>query len=135
MKNRKESFKTLKLEEDEVDGICFSVNEEETNEERVSWNFSIMKMNESEDKDFTLHELGYKYHVVLYKNNEAEVFEAIIGDLKYYVNNLVKVNQEGLIIKKCKKSEEILNKIFRGELMEALANGLMRVAEQKAEAV
>lgn len=127
MDNQPESFRQLKLKEDEVDGIAFHVDEKNSNEDRTAWNFTIMKLNEEENRDFSLHELGFKYQILLYKDDDAEVFEAIIGDLKHYVSNMVGAKQEGLVIKKCKKSEEILNKIFRGRLIEALAARLLQV--------
>jgi len=126
--------RNLKLNEEEVDGISFSLKEEDSKKGLSTWEFTIMKLNNSENENFHKHELGYKYQIVLYNNDDTvEVFEAIIGDIEYYVKNLINVNQEGFIIKKSKKSEEILNKIFKGKLLEALANGLVAVANKKAE--
>ena len=124
-------FRQMNIDEEKVDGVSFSINDEESNPDQTVWNFSLMTLHDEESKNFTKHELGYKYQIVLYKDSEAEIFEAIIGDVKNYVSNMVKASQEGLIIKKCKKSEEILNKIFRVRLMESLLNGLVRVAENK----
>ena len=131
MDDQATSFRRLKLEESEVDGIAFHVDEKNSNYDQVAWNFTIMKLNEEENRDFSHHELGFKYQILLYKDEEAEVFEAIIGDLKHYVSNMVGAKQEGLVIKKCKKSEEILNKIFRGRLIEALAARLLQVKQSE----
>jgi hypothetical protein len=135
MEEQTKTFRKLILNEEDVDGIAFHIDEAQTNEDRIAWNFTIMKLNEDENKDFYLHELGYKYQIVLYKDEEAEVFEAVLGDVKHYVTNMVNANQEGLVIKKCKKSEEILDKIFRGHLMQALAAGLVQVASAKTEVI
>jgi hypothetical protein len=124
-------IKNLKLDGEEVDGISFSIDDSVRDENQIHWNITMMKLNN--EQDFTKLELGYKYQIVLYDNNTAEVFEAIIGDLNYYVKNLVSVNQEGLILKKCKKSEEILNRLFRGSYLQALAQGLVEVASQKEQ--
>ena len=64
MDNQPESFRQLKLKEDEVDGIAFHVDEKNSNEDRTAWNFTIMKLNEEENRDFSLHELGFKYQIL-----------------------------------------------------------------------
>jgi len=127
-------IRDLQIKEDDVDGISFSIDEDKTNEDQIAWDFNIMKLNDDLSRDFYKHELGYLYQVVLYKDDEAEVFEAVIGDIKYYVKGLVRVNQEGLIVKKCKKSEEIMDKIFKGKFAEALKEGKMKTL-RTAEAV
>jgi hypothetical protein len=126
-------IKNLKLDSEEIDGISFSIDESVKDEEKIHWNITMMKLNSGHEQDFTKLELGYKYQIVLYNNDTAEVFEAIIGDLNYYVTNLVSVDQEGLILKKCKKSEEMLNRLFRGSYLQALAQGLVEVASQKEQ--
>jgi len=127
-------IRELQIKEDDVDGISFSIDEEKTNEDQIAWDFNIMKLNDDLSRDFYKHELGYMYQIVLYKDDEAEVFEAIIGDMKNYVKGLVRVNQEGLIVKKCKKSEEMMDKIFKGKFAEALKAGKVKTP-RTAEAV
>jgi hypothetical protein len=135
MRENTASFRQLKLEEDEVDGISFHIDEKKTTEKHIAWNFTIMKLNEGGERNFHLHDLGYKYQILLYKGEEAEVFEAILGDVKHYVSNMISAKQEGLVMKKCSKSEEILNKILRGNLMSSLVNGFIKIAEKKTEVV
>ena len=120
------SIKNLKIDEEEVDGIHFHITGE--NSKEFEWNFTIMKLNNEEDRKFEKHELGYKYQIVFYDNNDsADYFEAILGDLQYYVKKMVNMNTEGFILKKSKKSDEILKKIFKGKL----ANVLLQVADSK----
>lgn len=126
------TLKSLKLDDD-IDGISFSIDKKDP--DNVQWNFSMMKLSDKEKQEFYLTDMGYKYQIVFYTNNRAEVFEAVIGDINYYVKNLLYTNQEGIILKKCAKSEEILNKIFRGKFMQALTVGLVELAEKKAEAI
>jgi hypothetical protein len=123
------TIKKLKLESEEIDAISFSIDRK--NAENIEWNFTMMKLNDRKSEEFHLYDMGYKYQIALYNNRRVEVFEAIIGDLDYYVKNMVNMNQEGIILKKCKKSEEILDKIFRGNLMDALKVGIVEIAEQK----
>jgi hypothetical protein len=115
-----ENFRKMNLEESEVDGIAFHIDDDKSNEDRISWNFTIVKFNEENERNFHKTEVGYKYQILLYEGDKADFFEAVIGDVKHYVNNMVKSKQEGIMIKKCKKSEEIMNKIFKGRLIETL---------------
>lgn len=125
----------LDLNEEDVDGVSFSISREKSKIiGQTIWDFSIMKLSEDNERIFNKHELGYKYQIVLYKDDKAEVFEAILGDLKYYVNNMVSMNQEGLVMKKCNKSEEILQRLFKGHFMEMLADSLIAVANKKSGA-
>jgi hypothetical protein len=132
--NKIHHIRDLKIEEDDVDGISFSIDEEKTNEDQIAWDFSIMKLSDEGSRDFHKYELGYMYQIVLYKDDEAEVFETIIGDVRHYVKGLVRVNQEGLIVKKCKKSDEMMNKIFKGKYAEALKAGKVK-SSKTAEAL
>ena len=115
----------LKLREEEVDGISFSLDESKTNKTGDAWNFTIMKLNNRSEEIFSKNDFGYKYQILLYKDDSAEIFEATIGDLFYYIDGLMQIKQEGMIIKKCSKSEEIMNKIFKGRLAEALEFGIV----------
>lgn len=120
------NLSALKLNVDDVDGISFSLDDSITDKTKEAWIFTMMKLNERSDELFTKNDIGYKYQILLYKEDNAEVFEAVIGDLFYYIDGLMRVKQEGMIIKKCSKSEEILNKIFKGKLAEALEDGEVR---------
>jgi hypothetical protein len=120
------SIKNLKIDEEEVDGIHFHISGE--SEKQYEWNFTIMKLNEEEDRNFEKHEMGYKYQIVLYEDDDkTDYFEAILGDLQHYVKKMVNINTEGFILKKSKKSDEILKRIFKGKLLGVLA----QVADSK----
>lgn len=120
------TIKSLKIDEEEVDGIHFHITGQSDKE--YEWNFTIMKLNSESDREFEKNEMGYKYQIVLYDNEDKpDYFEAILGDLQYYVKKMVNMNTEGFIIKKSKKSEEILKKIFKGKLIGTLA----QVADSK----
>lgn len=57
---------------------------------------------EYQDKKIKPGELGYKYHVLTYKNNDhssAEILSAYIGDVKYFIDNHVKAGYNGLMVK------------------------------------
>lgn len=122
------TLKSLKLDND-LDGITFSIQDKNPN--NVKWNFTMMTLADKQSQNFHHSDMGYKYQIVLYEDDYVDYFEAIIGDLNHYVKNLISANQEGIILKKCSKSEEILNKIFRGRLMAGITSGLMQVAAQK----
>lgn len=55
------NIRSLKLDEEDVDAISFSMDADAG--EETCWNFSIMKL--SDKQDFWHNELGYKYQVVL----------------------------------------------------------------------
>ena len=124
---KKIPLKNLKFDND-IDGISFTISKQGDVGE---WTFSMMTLSDKESHQFHHTDMGFKYQIVLYDKNVAEYFEAIIGDLNYYVKNLLMQNQEGVILKKCAKSEEILNRIFRGRLIESFKSGLVQIAEQK----
>lgn len=124
------TFKNLKIDEEEVDGVHFHISEE--NSENIEWNFTIMKINEEKERNFIKTEMGYKYQIVLYEEDDrADVFEAILGDLQYHVKKYVDMNVEGFILKKSKKSDEILEKIFKKKLVDVMKN----IAKQKPSLV
>lgn len=127
----KMTLKNLKLDEEEIDGIAFSINGEDGDE--LDWEFTMMKLNNDEDRNFVKHEMGYKYQIVLYdrEGDGFDMFDAILGDLQYYVKNLVKVNTEGLILKKNKKTQEIIDKMFKGKMLDRLKGGLLEIAQKK----
>jgi diaminopimelate decarboxylase len=123
------TLKNLKIDEEEVDGVHFHITSE--SDENVEWDFTIMKLNEESDRNFIKTEMGYKYHIVTYEDDEnADAFEAVLGDLQHHVKKYVSMNKEGFILKKSKKSDEIIKKIFNSKLLNVLGN----VAEKKVEA-
>lgn len=121
----KQQLQKLKLEE--ADGISFMLNEK--SETEMEWVFTTMTLNDELEKA-KKYDLGYKYQVVLWNNNEdVEVFEAIIGDVNNYITRMIDINHEGLILKKCEKSQEIMNTIFRGKFSQVLELGKLKQEE------
>ena len=121
--------KSLKLDDKDVDGISFSIKNK--NSKRVEWDFTIMKLA-GDDTIFQNNGIGYKYQIIFYGDDqETELFEAYVGDLDFYVKNLINANQEGLILKKCAKSEEIVEKLFRTKVVQSLVNGLCDLVRKK----
>jgi hypothetical protein len=119
------------LDQEEIDGIAFSINGDDGDE--LDWEFTMMKLNNDEDrKDFVKHEMGYKYQIVLYEDDQFDMFEAILGDLQYYVKNLVRGNTEGLILKKSKKTQEIIDKMFKSKMVDRLKSQLLEIVEKKS---
>jgi hypothetical protein len=127
----KMTLRNLKLDDEEIDGIAFSINGDDGDE--LDWEFTMMKLNNDEDrKDFVKHEMGYKYQIVLYEDDQFDMFEAILGDLQYYVKNLVRGNTEGLILKKSKKTQEIVDKMFKGKMVDRFKSQLIEIADKKS---
>ena len=78
MKNNRAAsvnLKALELKED-VDGISFSIDEDKSNEDQIAWNFTVMRLNGKEESDFIQTEIGYKYQILLYNGEEAEIGRA-----------------------------------------------------------
>ena len=69
-----------------------------------------------------VHDVGYKYHIITYKETDEEgisnpdMFEAIIGNPHYYIENLIKMGFFGTICKKTKNSLEIVTEMFNSLL-------------------
>ena len=126
----KTTLKNLMLDEEEIDGIAFSINGDDGDE--LDWEFTMMKLNNDEDrKDFVKHEMGYKYQIVLYEDDQFDMFEAILGDLQYYVKNLVRGNTEGIILKKSKKTQEIIDKMFKNKMVDRFKSQLIEIVDKK----
>lgn len=53
-----------------------------------------------------ISEIGTKYHIIL-KENTIVHFEAIISPV-HYVNNMIKINQQGIVAKKTKNSKKVI---------------------------
>lgn len=99
------------FDEENHDGILFL---EENNKLDIS-SFSYQKKLPAIEK----HELGYKYHLVTYKEtgdeediDDLSYVEAIIGDPHYYVAHLIRIGFRGLIAKKTAESTELLDEML-----------------------
>lgn len=126
---RRITARELDLNLEDIDGISFSIDDDTSTKNKTHWNFSIMTLRE--DRTFDKNDIGYMYQIVLYNEKSIEVFEAVLGDLDYYVKNLLNINQQGLIIKKCSKSQEIFQKLFKGKFTEALERGIILYDEEQ----
>ena len=97
--------------EAEHDGFIFVLEEDDTLE------ISPFSYKDASTPIET-HELGYKYHIIIYKETidgeilEPEQFEAIIGNPHYYVSNLIKAGFFGTICKKTKTSLNVVNDMY-----------------------
>ena len=81
-------LKNLKLDEEEVDGISFSIDKEKS-----SWTFSVMTLSDRSCQNFDKTDMGYKYQIVLYSNKKAEYFEKISPINKVELGRIVEENQ------------------------------------------
>jgi len=95
--------------DDDFDGVYFCKSDEKGDE---NWSITFLKLENKRDKKFEEYDFGIKYQIMLHENDKVEVFEAILGDPRQYLRNMIQCEQEGMIIKKCKKSDKILSKIL-----------------------
>ena len=99
-------------EKKDFDGVYFCKTKEGDND---GWSLTFLSLNEKKDRKFEEHDAGLKYQVMFHDNGKVELFEAILGDPNTYLKNLIDSNQEGLIIKKCKRSKKIISQILGKE--------------------
>ena len=88
---------------DACDALIFATVE---NEEEI---FTTMHFFKVPDEDRPTHtSFGYKYNVMMWRqHNDLDMFSAIIGDPKGYVENLGKLGYHGILYKKnCNSSPE-----------------------------
>ena len=64
-KAKVQHIKEFDMKEEDVDGISFSIDEDNTTDEKIAWNFTVMKMSDDKNREFITHELGYKYQILL----------------------------------------------------------------------
>jgi len=99
--------------EDEHDGFIFVLDENE--------NLDISAFTyKKRSAPIEIHpELGYKYHVIMYRETvdgefiEPDMFEAVIGDPYHYVGHLLTVGFFGTICKKTKNSTKYANTLYK----------------------
>lgn len=96
---------------EEYDGVYFIKNPADDEK----WDFSFMRMSLESENNFHIHPVGFIYKILhLNRNgNGIDVFEAVIGDPNHYIKNMIKSNQEGLIIKKCDRAEQIFDLVIK----------------------
>lgn len=96
-------------EYNQCDGALWYVdmNETECNVESTIYRYK--------DRDFEPDDLGYKYHVLTYKEDksEAEVMTAYIGDVAFFINNHAKAGYHGMIVKSKAIPLKDIRKMFK----------------------
>jgi hypothetical protein len=98
---------------EKYDGVYFS-----RNQNGEDWNFSFMIINggDTSDDSFVTHPVGFVYKILHHRpkgEKGVDVSEAVIGDPNHYIKNMVKANQDGLILKKCERAEKIFESILK----------------------
>lgn len=101
------SIQDVIMKLDDVDGVYFTLNEDET-----AWKFTALTLTKGET--FHEYETGTKYKIMLHgEGNKIFAFEAILGSPTEYVKNLVQSKQEGMILKKCSRAEVIFEEFSK----------------------
>lgn len=118
------SVNNLTLDADEFDGISYY----RTNS--GEYKFIIFKLSEPQ-ADYEVTDLGHKFIMVFSGNGTNEVSEAILGDPLHILKNFVKAKCEGLIIKKCKKGVELVDRLVRKVEMVRMAQTLDALVRAK----
>lgn len=122
------SINNFKLDDDEFDIISFYKNKE------GFYKFLIAKITE-EQKDYEMTDMGQKFLMLFVTGDTYEVNEAILGDPVYIVRNFVKAQCEGMIIKKCKKGLELVDRLIKKSELNRLAKTLNAYVETKEASI
>ena len=92
------------------------------------WYVEVVKQNDdvsTHEVDSTIYryqdrkvepdELGFKYHVLTYKQDksEAEVLSAYIGDVAFFINNHARAGYNGLLVKNKSIPKKDIKEMFR----------------------
>lgn len=99
--------------EQEHDGFIFVLDNDDM------LDISAFTYNESSNPIETHESLGYKYHIITYRETdegdivEPDMFEAILGNPWHYTANLLKNGFFGTICKKTEKSSDVVNDMFK----------------------
>lgn len=98
----------------EFDGLCFYkiYNVEPESEYEYLWEILNFKVTDEEYvSQFKNNSVGTLHQIVLFdeEGSISEQFEAYLGDSKEYVKNLLSIDQNGFIFKKCEKSQELID--------------------------
>jgi hypothetical protein len=101
--------------ESEFDGFSFGLN--------GKYHLEIASFKYSEGEVFKPKDLGYKYHILIYQEDDktrnqinVELFDAIIGDPVGYVENLIKCDWFGMICKQSSVSLKPIENIYKSIL-------------------
>jgi hypothetical protein len=102
-----------KNEFEDCDGALWAVSKkEEKNQVVTELDTTVYKY---QDRSFKPDELGYKYHVLTFKQDKsvAEVMAAYIGDVKYFIDNQAKAGYNGLMVKDKAIPKKDIKQMFR----------------------
>ena len=68
-----------------------------------------------QDRKVEPDELGFKYHVLTYKEDksEAEVLSAYIGDVAFFINNHARAGYNGLLVKNKSIPKKDVKEMFK----------------------
>jgi hypothetical protein len=94
----------------DFDGVYFCKSNENGTE---GWSLTFLNLERKQDRKFEEHEIGIKYQIMLHdESDKVEIFEAVLGDPRSYLKNMIDCNQQGMLMKKCKRSQKIFSKIL-----------------------
>ena len=83
---------------DDCDGAFWYLTTEQTNNsESIICNAEYYKLKGADALEQT--DIGYKYNILLFRNNEVEYTKAWLGDPKGYIDRLSKIGYGGLLVK------------------------------------
>lgn len=122
------SVNNFKLDDDEFDIISFYRNTEGL------YKFMIMKLAEEQD-DYEITDMGHKFLMLFVSGDTYELNEAILGDPVHIVKNFVKAKCEGMIIRKCKKGLELVNRLIKKTELNKLTRTLEAYVQAKEASI
>lgn len=96
------------------DGVLWYIDEKENN---VDIDATVYRY---QDKYIEPSELGYKYHVLMFKNKQpesTEVLNAYIGDVGHFVNIRASLGFNGLMVKHKSVPKKTVKEMFTKILM------------------
>jgi len=119
----------MQKEFDSCDGALWHVVQAEDVAEVDSTVYSY------KDKYIEPDDLGYKYHILTYKEDDhdsAEVLCAYIGDVKHFIDNYAKAGYNGMMVKDKAIPKKDIKQMFRKILSnwEFPANTIKEVVRQ-----
>ena len=103
----------MEKEFDSCDGALWHVVQ---NEHSAEVDSTVYNYN---DRFVQPEDLGYKYHVLTYKENDhssAEVMFAYIGDVKHFIDNHAKAGYNGMMVKHKIMPKKTIKEIFKAIL-------------------
>ena len=121
---------SFKLDIEEFDAISFY------REDDGYYSFMILKLSE-QPHDYEMTDMGYKFIMMLSEKGKkgCEVTEAILGDPVHMLKNFVKARCEGMIVKKCSRGTDLVERILKKAELNRLANTLGALVKAKEASI